>query len=564
VRRTDVNARALALAIHTLRLACVAAALGTSACMCLPGGPWRYTESDQVLDIEPIAVGGYEFSGTVAFGSEGEIVIATGAPYTPLGTPWKLVARQPEGHRLLAFTYHGSRMVAVGEHGAIMVSDDGETWSPRGSGTTQTLRAVVGTWELLAVGDGVVVTSVDGDTWTLVDEPEGGWGSLRGAVATPSATWLVGDRGVAWSSARNRETWVSTGIWVAESLGTEDDLLGISDDHPSAHSSGQIIAASKTKVFLLVDGESTWRSITPRLDGEIIGLSDGVLLTSTGKMWVVESSGRLGRVPLYLDFEPTAIHAADNVVTVVGRGGHMAEIDYLPCKGRPLLDVDACIVAAAIERDDWQIGASSTSDGLDEREAERWRRAGLDEHASIASFAVHVLELISLGAPAELVLAVQQAMADEVRHAALSFDLARRFSGLAHGPGPLAIGPSVAARCGNAQAIALALFEQGCVGETLAACEADVDARTCADPAARAVLETIAADERRHAALAWSTLRWMLERDEGLREPLLRKLHELARVTHPPIHEATMRELVVPLAAQLFELQPIRPVDRTS
>jgi hypothetical protein len=547
----EVHARALKLAIHALSLACVAAALGSSGCYIGCDTPWRHPgEREFGSDIEPIAVGeGVGFTYHVALGRGGEIGIVKIDGETT-------VVRPPGSAPLLAVTRLGPRLVAVGESGAILVSDDGgATWSPRASGTTRHLRAIVAwpnhDWDshpnrLIAVGDDVVLTSVDGEAWTIADEPEGGWGTLHAAVGTESQIWLVGERGVAWSHDPNR------GTWIREPLGTDADLLGVSEGHWGTSRYDLMIVASKTSLFLRSPGETSWRAVTPEIDGEILGLSGGFLLTSTGRVFAVLVSGELEPVPIEIDFVPTAIHGQRDLVVVVGRGGRAAELAYLPCKGRPLLDANACVVAATIERDDWQIAASSTSDTLDEREASRWRRAGLDEHASVASFAVHVLELISLGAPAELVLEVQRAMADEVRHAALSFDLARRFSGIAHGPGALKIGPSLAARRGDAQAIALALFEQGGVGETLAACEADVDARTCADPTARAVLEVIAEDERRHAALAWSTLRWLLDRDPALGDALLGRLRELARATRPQIHAATMRELVVPLTERLL------------
>jgi hypothetical protein len=60
---------------------------------------------------------------------------------------------------------------------------------------------------------------------------------------------------------------------------------------------------------------------------------------------------------------------------------------------------------------------------------------------------------------------------------------------------------------------------EGCVGETIAAIEAAEAAAHCEDPATRAVLERIAADETRHAELAWRFVAWALEvGPAGLRE----------------------------------------------
>jgi hypothetical protein len=57
----------------------------------------------------------------------------------------------------------------------------------------------------------------------------------------------------------------------------------------------------------------------------------------------------------------------------------------------------------------------------------------------------------------------------------------------------------------------------GCINEGIAAAEAAEAASLCVDEATRAVLVQVSADEARHAALAWKTLRWLhLERGADL------------------------------------------------
>ena len=53
-----------------------------------------------------------------------------------------------------------------------------------------------------------------------------------------------------------------------------------------------------------------------------------------------------------------------------------------------------------------------------------WTTAARAEHASVASFARFTLQLLHLGAPADLVADAQQAALDEVRHARLCFGVA--------------------------------------------------------------------------------------------------------------------------------------------
>ncbi len=141
--------------------------------------------------------------------------------------------------------------------------------------------------------------------------------------------------------------------------------------------------------------------------------------------------------------------------------------------------------------------------------AARWARQAADEHASVASFARTTLELLALGAPANLVADTQAAGLDEVRHAQALFGLARAYGAPVAAPGPLAVDRPLAT---EALDFALATFEDACLGETLGALAAQADADEAEDAEVAAILREIAQDEERHAALAWATLAWALPR----------------------------------------------------
>ncbi len=150
---------------------------------------------------------------------------------------------------------------------------------------------------------------------------------------------------------------------------------------------------------------------------------------------------------------------------------------------------------------------------LQQRLAAEWTRIGLMEHASVAAFARFALQLMSLGAPAELLEATQAAMADETKHAKLAFGLASKYSGQKLGPGKLSIERALDEA--GLVSIALNTLREGCVGETVAAIEA-AEAKTYAeDEAVCAVLSTISADETRHAELSWRFLRWAMDQGEA-------------------------------------------------
>lgn len=184
--------------------------------------------------------------------------------------------------------------------------------------------------------------------------------------------------------------------------------------------------------------------------------------------------------------------------------------EYGVCIGRPFTVAGAPRLAPRAAREDWSRGDLPRCEGLDDRArralADAWEADARAEHASVASFARLALELLSVGAPAELVLGAQRAMGDEIRHAEVSFALAGAYGGAQVGPGPLpmdgALGRSSLAE------IAAAAVTEGCIGETIAALLANEARAGATDPKVRAALSGIALDEADHAAFAWQLVAW--------------------------------------------------------
>jgi hypothetical protein len=208
-------------------------------------------------------------------------------------------------------------------------------------------------------------------------------------------------------------------------------------------------------------------------------------------------------------------------------------------------------VAPVAARADWADGrlAGPRVSHLtrDERAAlaAHWTKLGQMEHASIAAFARFQLQLLALGAPPELVQACNQALIDETAHTQLCFGLASAYAGQAIGPGPLDVTHSLAVT-DLADIVDLVLME-GCFGETSAALEALDAAGTAADPVVRRTYEQIAADEERHAELAFRFVRWALERD---REAVTERI--LAALPHAP---ASVKDVAVPCLRALVRAQ---------
>lgn len=181
-------------------------------------------------------------------------------------------------------------------------------------------------------------------------------------------------------------------------------------------------------------------------------------------------------------------------------------------KGRPLIVDERPHAAALVPGGAWGSRARASNRPA---VAAHWLEAALEEHASVASFARFALELMSVGAPADLLADTATAMRDEVRHAELAFALAGRFGAEAVQPGPLHTGP---ARGTSLEDVVVATVREGCVGETLAAAHAELAAQRASDPVVVSALKEIAADEARHAALAWRVVQWALSVDPSLHE----------------------------------------------
>ncbi len=165
--------------------------------------------------------------------------------------------------------------------------------------------------------------------------------------------------------------------------------------------------------------------------------------------------------------------------------------------------------------DDWHVAAAGTPtvDSLSPEMrallAGEWARDGLFEHASVASFGRFALELLAVGAPADLIRAAHRAALDEVEHARLCLALASAYAGETLRPGPFPFGGPVEVTADLASLAARTVTE-GCLGETIAAAVAAEQLAGATDPAVRRALTVIVEDEARHAELAWRTVAWAI------------------------------------------------------
>jgi hypothetical protein len=220
-----------------------------------------------------------------------------------------------------------------------------------------------------------------------------------------------------------------------------------------------------------------------------------------------------------------------------------------PTCGRPFVVLGAARVASLGAAGDWaeqaiHASAGELDDELRAAVARHFVEAGLMEHASIAAFARFSLQLLALGAPAELISDTTRAMEDETRHARLCFGLAARY-GSAAGPGALELTGALGAV--DLLSVADLVITEGCIGETSAALEAAWAADAAEDAELRAVLSGIAEDELRHAALAFRFVAWAAQRDARVEELLARRVREArdAAATVAPASERSQHAAVL-------------------
>ncbi len=293
----------------------------------------------------------------------------------------------------------------------------------------------------------------------------------------------------------------------------------------------------------------------------------GLSAFHNGCWWVVTAICRDDGDGCHADAECEDACAADT-------GGEDFVCQTTSCAiGRPLLVEGEARVAGVVQRGDWTTSSAIPlpTPGSCAQLAAYWNRVAALEHASVGSFARFTLQLLALGAPAELLSATQVAAGDEIRHARFAYGLASTFAGKPQGPGPLAM--DKAGSSFDPQAVLYGLIDEACIGETLGAAELRAAAEL-ADPTLRGTLLQMAEEEGQHAALAWKSLRWLLQIHPELR-PLARQGLEVGMARHRAsahsmapqpglerwgvhpaageVHLQTLARVVAPVVRALFE-----------
>ena len=261
------------------------------------------------------------------------------------------------------------------------------------------------------------------------------------------------------------------------------------------------------QVDAIVGAEAGWAFHTAPLPEYGTGAFSGPMLGLFGSLAVFMvafrgSFGAFGDGPGNLTIDlglKGPIHVGGRELQAISFGsGRPHRIDGAVAIAEPTAELE-CAIDPSLE----------SALGRSERKAlgRLWLEDARLEHSAVSAFLTLAGELAALGAPPSLVRRAIDAARDETAHTRLCLEAARRHTGLAWTLPPFR--PTEAPRH-SIDALVRESWEDGCLGEGIAAQAACEGAAHCRDPWTRSTFETIARDESRHADLAWRILEWCL------------------------------------------------------
>ncbi len=173
------------------------------------------------------------------------------------------------------------------------------------------------------------------------------------------------------------------------------------------------------------------------------------------------------------------------------------------------------------------------------RVADGYRMLARFERASVDAFERAADLLEQVGAPPELVVAHRVAAQEEAGHAELALAAAAAFDG-----GEVALGEMPAVPVVDLEPFVRDLVRDGCIGEAVAAREARwALARVSGGSPAYEFWKVVAVEEAGHAALAWRTLEWLLERFPELGGVVISQLRAASQSAYRTTESETDPEL---------------------
>ena len=204
-----------------------------------------------------------------------------------------LYSGMPTNEPLTGVAYGNGLFAAVGAGGTVLTSSNGMNWSAPATPTSAELRAVtMGAGMFAAVGDGVILTSADGVSWSAR--------SVAGEVPSLLAV-AYGDSGFVAVGANGALVTSPDGaVWTVAPALTNATLRGVASSGPLYVAAGDALSANGTALaFTSRDGQ-LWTAHDTGLAQEtllgvaqvaglfdLLGASGSILSSSTGDTWSV-------------------------------------------------------------------------------------------------------------------------------------------------------------------------------------------------------------------------------------------------------------------------------------
>ena len=159
---------------------------------------------------------------------------------SPNGADWRFSNPKPHGNNILDMALKDGVVWQIGDRGQIYTSQDLDTWIPRKTGTTRSLRAIAsfGSKTFISTEAGGILVATSLDDYSLLNLGTSNW--LEGIAASPNTLVAVGDNGAifsspdgtVWTPRGNFTTWlrsVAYGNNLFVTVG-EDGFLATSSD----------------------------------------------------------------------------------------------------------------------------------------------------------------------------------------------------------------------------------------------------------------------------------------------------------------------------------------------
>jgi hypothetical protein len=164
----------------------------------------------------------------------------------------------------------------------------------------------------------------------------------------------------------------------------------------------------------------------------------------------------------------------------------------------------------------WEASTAASLPGeLRDALASLWRARMVAEHRSVGIFALYVLDLLGAGAPAEMLSLACRASLDEVRHAELFARLASLYSGHDETPPPGIPPMPDDASVPMRHQVAREALQLSVLAESYSSVLIGALHDRARDPAVRAALGVVLADEVHHARMGWSMLASLFADEAG-------------------------------------------------